>query len=231
LILNAAQLWKENILPPLSLKAIICTADTLQSFQIKFIESVFRCPVIMEYGCSETDIIAFQCEYRNYHIISENVFLEYGNGNSGNIIITDLNNKIMPLIRYRIGDYGARKDEECKCGRPYPIISDIQGRSADRYIKLESGEKKHAVVFAHVFEEIVKKGFEIKQFKVTQKALNCLELQIDIANDRSVRKDISRALSKKLNDVFGNRMKLDFKFGKIQHIRGQKFSYFQPLTD
>ena len=73
LIMNAAAIWDRlNLLVP-RLKAIICTAEILFPFQKDYIHKVFKCPVVMEYGCSEVDIIAFQCMYEKYHICSENV--------------------------------------------------------------------------------------------------------------------------------------------------------------
>ena len=50
-------------------------------------------------------------------------------GEMGEIVITDLNNYAMPLIRYRLGDLAVATDKICKCGRGLPLLGDIEGRT------------------------------------------------------------------------------------------------------
>lgn len=52
-------------------------------------------------------------------------------GEVGSIVITDLNNCAMPLIRYQIGDQASRLDDECPCGRALPLLGPIEGRIMD----------------------------------------------------------------------------------------------------
>ena len=65
------------------------------------------------------------------------VFLET-NPETGEIYVTDLLNRGMPLIRYEIGDVGALSDEPARCGAPNPVLASIGGRTAD-VIVLPSG--------------------------------------------------------------------------------------------
>jgi phenylacetate-CoA ligase len=52
-------------------------------------------------------------------------------GEMGSILVTDLFNYAMPLIRYRVGDMGAIKAGECPCGRGLPMLERIEGRVTD----------------------------------------------------------------------------------------------------
>jgi phenylacetate-CoA ligase len=52
-------------------------------------------------------------------------------GGLGSILITDLLNHAMPLIRYRIGDVGALAEGECRCGRGLPRLARVAGRVTD----------------------------------------------------------------------------------------------------
>jgi phenylacetate-CoA ligase len=61
------------------------------------------------------------------HVISENVIVEVVDesgqaviGKEGDILISDLNNRVMPFIRYRIGDRGRILASQCSCGRIGP---------------------------------------------------------------------------------------------------------------
>ena len=80
-------------------------------------------------------------------------------GQSGEIVITDLLNKAMPMIRYRIGDIGTVIDETvpCECGRKSQRIGAILGRTAALIIT-PKGRTLPGTFFAHFFkdyEEIV----------------------------------------------------------------------------
>jgi len=63
-------------------------------------------------------------------------------GKTGRLLLTDLTNRVMPLIRYDIGDVAAAA-EDCPCGRPWPVVGEILGRTADRIV-LDNGESRPA---------------------------------------------------------------------------------------
>ena len=94
------------------LSGIICTAEVLQEEQRRRIESVFGCPVFVRYGSREVALIASECErHQGLHLNAESLYMEIiregkeaRQNESGEVLITDLLNDAMPLIRYRIGD-------------------------------------------------------------------------------------------------------------------------------
>ena len=49
----------------------------------------------------------------------------------GSILVTDLLNLAMPLIRYRIGDLATWADGKCACGRSLPRLEKVMGRVTD----------------------------------------------------------------------------------------------------
>ena len=88
------------------------------------------------YSAEEIGYIALQCpEHEHYHVQSEGVLLELldqagapcARGQVGRVVVTDLHNFAMPLVRYEIGDY-AQAGEPCACGRGLPVIGGIAGR-------------------------------------------------------------------------------------------------------
>ena len=113
--------------------AIFTTAESLLTSQRLIIESAFG-PVFDQYGCSEINGIAFQCsKCGNYHIISPHVVTEFeppSENGSCSIIVTDLDNYAMPLIRYQIGDTVIPSDNVCTEAN-WPSIASISGRISD----------------------------------------------------------------------------------------------------
>ncbi len=79
------------------------------------------------------------------------------------LVITHLENFVMPFIRYKIGDRGILSEETCKCGRGLPIIKSLEGRTSDMLVT-PSGKKVHSLLFAYIMKDF--KG--VQQFKIIQ---------------------------------------------------------------
>ena len=96
----------------------------------------------------------------------------------GEIIVTGLNNYAMPLIRYRIGDVGTPTNERCPCGRSWPLIKDIQGRSYDR-ISLSNGAKISLPhIYPYLYQELKGNVFSILQFQIIQETKKTIIFKI-----------------------------------------------------
>lgn len=114
-------------------RVIVASGEHLYAFQRRLIEVAFGCPVAEEYGCSELGCIAFQCPGGRLHVTAENVLLEVAEGHqvlsnpSGQVLVTGLRNRLMPLIRYELGDVGMVEPDQCSCGRGLPAVR-ILGR-------------------------------------------------------------------------------------------------------
>jgi phenylacetate-CoA ligase len=75
-------------------------------------------------------------------------------GEMGEIVITDLNNYSVPLIRYRIGDLAVAVDNnlKCACGRGLSRIGEIQGRT-QALVYCTNGRWLPGTFFAHFFKD------------------------------------------------------------------------------
>jgi len=139
-----AQRPKTNIRP----KAIISTCMVLHDFESAAIEAVFQCRVTNRYGCEEVSLIACECEEHNgLHVNADGIYLEVLRPDgapclpdeSGMIVVTDLVNRAMPILRYQVGDMGVLSERRCPCGRGLPLLEKIEGRIAD-YVVTPKGE-------------------------------------------------------------------------------------------
>ncbi|MGY3126540.1 phenylacetate-CoA ligase [Agrococcus sp. UYP33] len=127
--------------------AVATTAAPLTAGVRARLEAVFGAPVYDEYRNSEFGWLAGECEHRDgLHIFSDvrrvEVVDEEGRpapaGEVGDLVITDLRNRVFPLIRYRTGDRGALRERPCPCGRSLPMMEQPQGRTTD-LVRLPSG--------------------------------------------------------------------------------------------
>jgi phenylacetate-CoA ligase len=165
-------------------RAVITTSEVLSPDDRSAIEAAFQCRVFNEYGCGELGTIAHECEHGRLHTSDENMIIEILDGDrpcepgeKGEIVVTELNNIAMPLIRYRTGDFGALGNEPCPCGRTLGVLSDVFGRAYD-FIVSPDGRRFHAEFLVYIFEEAQRQKCGIAQFRVEQTAPDHLHLLV-----------------------------------------------------
>jgi phenylacetate-CoA ligase len=109
-----------------------CTAD-----QRAVIEDAFQTRVFTWYGHSERLVLGGECEHSSdYHQFPDYGWLEIldeqgcevGVGERGEVVGTGFLNRVMPLIRYRTGDYATRLEPHCVCGRNWDRFTAVEGR-------------------------------------------------------------------------------------------------------
>lgn len=184
-IYEMAKFAKRHNLDIVQQKKIISTATTLTEEMRDLIEEVFKCDVFNFYGSREVGPIAFECTaHDGMHILMDNNIVEVVDKNGrptppgciGGIIITNLNNYSMPLIRYKIGDMAVVDDNKtsCSCGCHYPKIKRIVGRTVNVF-KLKNGDLVDGTYLTLVFSKINK----VRQFQVIQKSYDLVEFVVN----------------------------------------------------
>lgn len=119
-------------------RAVVASAEILHPPQRGRIERFFGAPVYERYGCNEFAAIAHQCRQGGFHVNTDRVVLEVLKsdggpataGDIGEAVVTDLDNRAMPLIRYALSD-AVEAGGACRCGLPFPTIAAIHGRMTD----------------------------------------------------------------------------------------------------
>jgi phenylacetate-CoA ligase len=148
------------------------------------IERAFGSPIFDTYGSSEGLMIGLECKFGNYHTLPNHTFIEIVDnqkneveiGEVGDILVTGLDNKTTPLVRYRIGDL-ARKETNtvCKCGSKFPYLSGVIGRTSD-VIMLPSGKEFTVQTVIKLLKDIT----EIDHFQLEKKSAQELILHVTI---------------------------------------------------
>lgn len=147
---------------PSELKSIVTSSESLSLEDKRLVEKRFRCTVFDWYGLFERVAAIGSCEHGRYHIMSDYSHVELINVGKDRyeIVGTNFNNTLQPLIRYRTGDHVYLSTEDsCPCGRVFPIIDRIEGRIGD-YLIGEDGQKIH--ILNHIPKGV--KGLIATQF-------------------------------------------------------------------
>jgi phenylacetate-coenzyme A ligase PaaK-like adenylate-forming protein len=103
------------------------------------IGAVWNARLVEGYGASEAAVIAFGCREGNLHQSVDWVTLEPVDEQhrpvpvgtpSHTVLITNLANRVQPIVRYDLGDSVTVDAAPCPCGSPLPVIR-VEGRSGD----------------------------------------------------------------------------------------------------
>lgn len=163
-------------------RAVESSAETLTDKQRNVIERAFEAPVFNFYGSREVNNLAAECPaHEGLHVNSLTRYIEIvdddGNpqapGVPGRVLVTDLTNHVMPFIRYENEDIASWAERPCSCGRPFPLLERVWGRSSD-FITTPSGKLIHGEYFTHLFYALP----QVQTFQVAQRALTEVKVLI-----------------------------------------------------
>lgn len=149
-------------------KGVISTASVLYEAERKVICQAFGCPVFDFYGAREVMAIAAECdEHMGLHVSVENMVLEVvrddesaSPGEVGSLVITNLTNYSMPLIRYEIGDLGRFGSAPCSCGRGLPVLEALEGREYELIVNSD-GSYTYLRDLETLFGELPVKDYQV----------------------------------------------------------------------
>ncbi|MCS6284612.1 MAG: hypothetical protein H8K08_04205 [Nitrospira sp.] len=120
------------------IRGILLTSENVYEHQLTLLRSVFSCPIITHYGHSERVLMAtslpndsryfFWPQYGYFELVDTDGKPITQSGAVGEIVGTSYDNRVMPFIRYRTGDFAvlshtAHPDYPC-----YPVCERIEGR-------------------------------------------------------------------------------------------------------
>ena len=147
---------------------------------------------------------------------------EAAHGESGVAVVTALNARTMPLIRYEIGDRIVRLEKPCSCGSGLPLIGPPWGR-ADDVVVLPTGRWVPPVRCTVV----LRRHLSILQFQITQKKID--QLTILLVTSKPWRQQMIDELRRQLLQQLGEPMTIDIQcVDNIPHEE-RKFRSFISL--
>lgn len=134
-------LMKRDLSVNVKTECLITMSETLPEGARTILRKAFNCPVVSRYSNMENGFLAQQCKEDNneYHINTASFHIELLNelsdrqvqpGERGRIVVTDLFNFAMPLIRYDTGDIGVSSLKSA-CGQKGSVFSTVEGRKVD----------------------------------------------------------------------------------------------------
>jgi phenylacetate-CoA ligase len=212
-------------------KLIVGSAEYLPPSVWDEIEEIFGCKMINLYGGTEASPIAISTIHSREHIVFEDIFhidLVNFSGNeiqkgTGRILVTDLHNEYMPLIRYEIGDI-AEWSGNYQMG--FRTFKEVKGRKNDIFV-LPGGK----IVFADAWYVFFRDKPWIKKFKIIQHDIDSIVIMVEVENVESAREDFE-LLKKEIIASVGKDVRIEFELtAYIPLDRGEKFRHVVSKVD
>ena len=150
------------------------------------IERDFDCALVNEYGASECMSIAHGCSAGWLHVNADWVVLEPVDRDyrpvpagepSHTVLLTNLANRVQPLVRYDLGDSVVAKVGPCECGSPLPAMR-VAGR-CDDVMSFRSADGRMVALLPLALTTIVEDAANVHRFQLVQQAPDRLALRLE----------------------------------------------------
>jgi phenylacetate-coenzyme A ligase PaaK-like adenylate-forming protein len=167
---------------------VATTAEWLADVAREQISAAFNCPVRNAYAASEFMGIAFDCKEGQLHVNSDWVILEPVDAHyeplppgeiSRTALITNLANRVQPIIRYDLGDSITLSRDPCPCGSPLPVVR-VEGRR-DEILSFPAPGGQTVKLPPRALANVVDGTPGVRCFQVIQTAPEVLTVRLEAA--------------------------------------------------
>ncbi len=210
------------------IKGVFTTAENLHDFQRNKIQELLG-PVYDHYGGSETNGIAAQTKFDSYYsVLDPHVYVEFGDiidkkTNSRKILVTDLDNSVLPFIRYENGDLVVplNDNQYLSSDLNFSKFISINGRVSDLITLPDGGN----LVVPSFFGSRMLKDIEgIKQYQV-KKLKN--KILVNLIIDEKFNSGSEMIIRSNLNEYIPPEMNYELVFNQeIIYSDNGKFKLF-----
>ncbi len=194
-----------------SLRRIFTSGEVLDDSLRERVRRHLGVEIADNYGSTEA-FVGWQCPQGSYHVNAEHVFTEIVDpdgypappGAMGSVLVTTLENYLMPLVRYEIGDYTTAIESSCACERTLPRLGRIAGRDINLF-RLSDG----SLMAPSTLMNIVTRCSEITQFQIVQKSTD--RIAVRYVADRAIGEDSEVRIRSDFREIVGATASIGFE--------------------
>lgn len=169
---------------------VMTSAEPCTSEMSAVIQDAWGATPFNLYAMTEAGTVGFDCqEHRGVHLFDDSAIVEVADrdgelvpdGEVGHrLLVTSLHNHVQPVIRLAVSDMVAIDPKPCPCGRPFPLLKQIEGRSDD-IVHLPAADGQVVPVHPMHFVALAK-AREVREFQVIQEG-PALRVRIALHNE------------------------------------------------
>ncbi len=190
---------------------VVSTSGVLDDASRRLLGETLSARVVDVYASHEAgSVIAWECpECPGYHISTDTLVVEVlkddeptAPGEDGEVVITSLTNFTMPFIRYQQGDVARLSEGSPSCGRSFPLMHSVQGRSGD-FVLLPSGRK----LTPHHFFVALDHSAGVGRWQIVQESTTRVRTRVEVHGDSAER--TSRDVTRRLRELLGGEVAIE----------------------
>ena len=213
LILFMQLVKKYQCKPITSISYLEVTGERITNDWKEEVEAFFNCKVASQYGCYEVNSIAYECPFHKLHVMTENVYVEIVEDNQ--ICITSKHNRVMPFVRYKVGDRGRLcTDKNCSCGSQEPILELEMARDNDLIQKADGSVAHYDCLFGVIERINLMLEMAILQFQIIQTDYEKFDVYMVVDDEEDIPE--VQMLFKKLCDK--DQIRGEFTFSFVDYL-------------
>lgn len=193
----------------LHLQALISVSEPLEHFKRELIQEVFNCSFIDRYSNEEVGLIAQQKEFGGEYfvnrfgvvteVVDADTLLPVKEGEIGKVVVTDLCNDLIPVVRYDTGDLAMAH----RYNRGQLIsIKNIQGRVSEQIFATNGNAISSLILGPYIYKPLAKVG-PVFQYQFAQVGSNQYELRLK-AEKGDLQEEVLTDMHSNLTNVLGN---------------------------
>ncbi|MDP9885866.1 phenylacetate-coenzyme A ligase PaaK-like adenylate-forming protein [Sinomonas atrocyanea] len=219
---------------------VVSTAEGMPPAERGRLERVFGAVVREVYGCTESGYCAYGCGEGWLHLLEDWVIVEPVDAEqrpvppgtvSHTVLITNLANRVQPIIRYDVGDRIVVRPDPCPCGDPAPAIR-VQGRASDVLVFPAAGNRGAVTVTPLALGTVVDRTPGVELFQIVQTAPTSLSVRVRPnadADTERVRAAVREGIAASLNDLGLAHVTVELASEPPEQTTGGKYRTVIPL--
>ncbi|MCP3098098.1 AMP-binding protein [Myxococcus sp. K15C18031901] len=211
--IRLAQLARERGLDPrkdLQVRKIICVGEHCSDARREHLARAWDARVYNHYGMTEALAVAVPCSRQALHLCEDRLHGELVDpdsgalvrpGEPGELVLTTLTHRAMPLLRYRTGDLVRELSTKCACGNPFRVVKQL-GRVTDTF------QTRMGTAYFHQLDEILLSEPDIQPFFSVAREAEGLRVSVVLSpavreGRGRTRAEVVAALEQRLGARFG----------------------------
>lgn len=205
---------KEAGLPGVLVHSVVTGGEQLLEHERGLMREVFRTEPYSKYSSYEAFEIAAECAaHEGMHVAAEDLIVEIVDdegvplppGIEGRILVTNLHNYGMPLLRYELGDSGTMLEGTCPCGRTLPRLGSLVARRNNYFVSRTGRRVFPGMMF---FDRLA--GLGLRQYQVVQETVE--DVVMRLVPPRGLSADELAALEGKVTEMYRSNFGEEFIF-------------------
>jgi phenylacetate-coenzyme A ligase PaaK-like adenylate-forming protein len=185
---------------------ILCAGELFTPTMRHAVSDTFGCPVTEGYAATEVPGLSIECTHGFLHVNSDWYILEPVDSDrrpvppgvqSDSVLVTNLSNRIQPIIRYDLGDRVTLQPHPCACSSPFPVVT-VEGRT-NEVLTFDDSDHQPVQILPLALGSVIEESPGVHRFQAIETGPRELTIRLDV-DDKATRNEVQREVERRVRD-------------------------------